>query len=89
MVKQNTTRGDPRYHHAPLALFPTPYPLDMYKEALSYQHALGELICGIIERPRSNIHALLTDFAKNDEFMSRLLEVSKAFTEQKARGEPV
>ena len=36
MVKKNTTRGDPNYHHAPLALFPTPYPVDMYKEAFSY-----------------------------------------------------
>ena len=44
MVKQNTTRGDPNYHHAPLALFPTPYPLDMYKEAFNYQHAMGELM---------------------------------------------
>ena len=33
MIKQNTTWGDPAYQHAPMTLFPTPYPLDLYNEA--------------------------------------------------------
>lgn len=56
MVKQNTIRGDPRYTHAPLAVFPTPYPEDMYSEAYSYQTALGELMCSIVGNPARNIH---------------------------------
>ena len=53
----------------------------MYTEAFSYQQAMGELMAGIISRPRSNIHNMLANFAQNDEFMSRLLDVSKAFTD--------
>ena len=31
MIKENTQRGHPSYIHAPISLFPTPYPLDIYK----------------------------------------------------------
>lgn len=50
---------------------------------------MGELISGIIARPRKNIHNMLDSFAQNDEFMLRLLNVSRAFNEQRERGEPV
>ena len=41
MVKENTVRAHPTYVHAPLTLFPTPYPIDRYKEAIAYQQPMG------------------------------------------------
>ena len=79
MVKQNTTRGDHRYTHAPMSLFPTPYPLDMYKQGYRMQTAFGELIAGMISRPQENIHQILGGFAEHDHFMQRLLTVSETF----------
>jgi glutathione synthase len=88
MVKENTTRGDTRYIHAPLSLVPTPFPVDMMSNALNLQIPMGELICGIIHKPESNIHQLLADFSEKDEFMNILVEISKTFNEQRKRGEP-
>ena len=72
-----------------MTLFPTPYPLDIYKQAYELQSAMGDLVGSIIANPARNIHGLLADFAEKDAFMARLIAVSKAFSEQKARGEPV
>ena len=46
-------------------------------------------MCAIIANPNKNIHGLLEDFSRNDIFMMRLLQVSKAFDAQRKRGEPV
>ena len=89
MIKQNTIRGDPAYQHAPMTLFPTPYPIDIYKNAYNLQTAMGDLIGSIISNPRRNIHDLLANFASKDIFMARLINVSKAVADQKDRGEPV
>ena len=50
---------------------------------------MGDLVGSIISDPTRNIHGLLADFARKDAFMARLIDVSKAFADQKARGEPV
>jgi len=89
MVKMNTVRGDPHYKHAPISLFPTPYPIDIYKKALALQQPMGDLIGGIISNPAKNIHDLLASFAAKDAFMARLIDVSKVFAAQRSRGEPV
>ena len=81
MIKENTQRGHPSYIHAPMTLFPTPYPLDMYKKAHSLQASMGDLIGGIIADSRQNIHALLADFAAKDNFMAKLIEVSQAYAD--------
>ena len=72
-----------------MTLFPTPYPIDIYKEAYKLQGAMGDLIGAIVSQPRTNIHDLLAGFAGKDAFMERLIGVSKAFADQKDRGEPV
>ena len=51
MLKQNRVRGDPNYVQLPVSLFPTPYPIDMYKEAYSYQHAFGDLLGSQVAAP--------------------------------------
>ena len=50
---------------------------------------MGDLVSGIISNPRQNIHELLADFSSKDAFMARLINVSKAFADQRDRGEPV
>ena len=72
-----------------MTIFPTPYPIDIYSEAYTLQTAMGDLIGGIIANPVKNIHELLADFSTKDAFLLRLINVSKAFTLQKKRGEPV
>ena len=81
MIKENTERGTPQYIHAPITLFPTPYPLDMYKKAIAYQEPMGEVVGGIVRDPVKNIHELLRDFSAKDEFMEKLLQISRAFTD--------
>ena len=72
-----------------MTLFPTPYPIDIYKQAYDLQTAMGDLIASIISNPRTHIHDLLANFAAKDPFMARLINMSKAFADQKDRGEPV
>ena len=50
---------------------------------------MGDLVGGIISDPVKNIHGLLANFAEKDAFMARLIGVSKAFQDQRSRGEPV
>ena len=88
MIKQNTERGHPAYIHAPLTLFPTPYPIDRYKEAIEYQKPMGQVLSGIVQDPEQNIHSLLKDFSSKDEFMTHLLRISRVFNDQVKRGEP-
>ena len=82
MIKENCTRGTPQYINAPMTLFPTPYPLDMYKNAIELQKPMGDVIAGIIKDPVTNIHSLLRDFSAKDEFMKMLLEISRAYNDQ-------
>ena len=79
MIKHNCTKGDFMYQHAPITLFPTPYPLDIYKKAYNLQHSMGELVAAIVADPERHIHGLLADFASKDPFLARLIGVSKAF----------
>jgi len=88
MVKFNTEKKDARFIHAPMTLFPTPYPMTHFKKAFNYQIPLGTLIANIVRDPRQNIHKILAEFSKVDHFMARLIEVSEAFQKQRERGEP-
>ena len=63
-----------------MTLFPTPYPMDIYRQAYDLQGPMGDLVGSIISEPVRNIHDLLEGFAKKDAFMARLIEVSKAFS---------
>ena len=81
-------RAHPTYVHAPLTLFPTPYPIDRYKEAIAYQQPMGQVVSGIVKDPEQHIHTLLKDFAEKDDFMKRLLKISRVFNDQVRRGEP-
>lgn len=42
---------------------------------------MGDLIGGIVSEPRRHIHDLLAECASKDAFMSRLIDVSKAFAD--------
>lgn len=50
---------------------------------------MGEVVAGIVRDPQKNIHELLADFSKKDDFMAMLMGISKSFSDQRARGEPV
>ena len=49
---------------------------------------MGDLVGGIIGDSRQNIHGLLADFAAKDNFMRKLIDVSRAYADQRDRGEP-
>jgi len=81
MIKQS---ADPaklvEYQHAPVSLFPTPYPYHVYEQAYNYQAPLGMLVSSLAAKPKK-IHSLLESFLKYDPFLERLVGVSKAFNE--------
>jgi hypothetical protein len=78
-TKATPNINDPKYTHTPISLFPTPFPLELYKESIALQPALGQVIAGIVRDPDNNIYEVLKDMQKLDEFMNKLLEVSHAF----------
>ncbi len=41
MLKQTTDLQDPVYVHMPFSLFPTPFPAELFQEALELQQPLG------------------------------------------------
>ena len=49
---------------------------------------MGEVIGGIIKDPVKHIHELLQDFSAKDEFMLKLIEISKIVNNQIRQGEP-
>ena len=81
MLKQSKEPQDPAYIHMPLSLFPTPFPAELFVEALSLQPLLGNVVAGIVRDPEQNIACVLKEMEKLDEFLHKLLEISKAFNE--------
>ena len=81
MIKENTKKGTPQYINAPMTLFPTPYPVDMYKKAIAYQEPMGEVVAGVVRNPEKHIHELLSDFSKKDDFMAMLMKISRSFND--------
>lgn len=79
MVKSSETHKDPNYVHAPVSLFPTPFPRDLFECTLAYQPVVGRLLGGLVGDPDQYIHGILYDFSKNDQFMQKLLSISKEF----------
>ena len=66
------------YQHAPISLFPTPYPRHIYEKVLGYQEPLGILVSKLVQKPKL-IHELLAGFLQYDDFLARLVKVSKKY----------
>jgi len=64
MLKKNRVRGDPDYSVIPVSLFPTPYPLDLYKEAYNLQRPFGDLVASTAANPKQNLYQPLHDIAE-------------------------
>jgi hypothetical protein len=80
IFKASPDQEDVMYQHVPMSLMATPYPLKHYKHALELDPAMGKLVAGIVRDP-SMINKTLDSFSKQDDFIARLLDVSKAFNE--------
>ena len=48
MVKSSSDNSSHDYVHAPISLFPTPFPNNLYKEAIDFQIPLGVMISDLI-----------------------------------------
>jgi hypothetical protein len=79
IFKASPDQDDVLYQHVPMSLMATPYPLENYKEALEMEPGMGKLVAGITRDP-AIINRTLESF-KQDDFIRRLLDVSKAFNE--------
>ena len=66
------------YQHAPISLFPTPYPLHIYKELLKVQEPVGCLVSNLVANPLL-IHEILDQFLKYDPFLAKLVDLSKQY----------
>jgi hypothetical protein len=49
------------------------------QEVVNQQASLSELLCCVIEDPKTNIDGILGNFSKYDAFMKRLCQVSQKF----------
>lgn len=63
MVKSNCEKGNHLYNHAPLSLFPTPYPADLVHDLILKQMELTKIISGVIADPSNNINGILDSFS--------------------------
>ena len=62
LIKKHPTQDQlTEYMHAPISLFPTPYPLHLYREVHNYQHPLGVLVSNLTSKPEM-ISSLLESF---------------------------
>lgn len=61
LMKSNTSTEDCEYSHLPVSLFPTPYPLNHYQEALRLQPSLATMVASLVKQP-SLIHEILKYF---------------------------
>lgn len=82
MIKQSPSIETPEklitYQHAPMSLFPTPYPLHMFKSILNLQRPIGCLVSNLTSNPKM-IHDLLESFLKYDPFLKKLVDMSKEY----------
>jgi hypothetical protein len=44
MMKASGNPKETEYSHVPLSIFPTPYPMSHYREALRYQPSMASLV---------------------------------------------
>ena len=86
MLKQKKENQDPAYIHMPFSLFPTPFPAELFSEAVTLQPILGEIVAGLIRDPTNNIAFVLKEMELLDEFLHKLLEISKEFNERRKNG---
>ena len=70
------------YQHAPISMFPTPYPFHIYKQVHNHQKPLGQLVGALAANPKK-IEELLGGFLKYDSFLDDLVKVSKAYNKFK------
>jgi len=79
LIKQKPGRADiVDYQHAPISLFPTPYPFHIYKEVYEQQLPIGCFVSSLSSQP-DHIYSILKNFLKYDQFLERLVGLSKSF----------
>ena len=66
------------YQHAPVSLFPTPYPAHLYHKVYDHQDPVGCLVSNLAANPQK-MESLLSGFLKYDQFLADLVEVSKSY----------
>ncbi|CDW80919.1 glutathione synthetase [Stylonychia lemnae] len=86
MVKSNTKADSVEYNHAPISLFPTPFPSVHYLGAQNLQSHLGVMINDLVRKP-DQIHDILQYFKLHDELMQKMLKVSEAYQKKELRQE--
>ena len=81
LMKSSPLTEDCEYSHLPVSLFPTPYPLSHYQEAIRLQPALATMVATLVKQP-SLIHEVLKYFQEHDPFLKRLVDLSKHYNSQ-------
>ena len=61
LMKSNTPQQDVEYSHLPISLFPTPYPIEHYQQALKLQPCLATMVGSLVKQP-NKIHEVLKFF---------------------------
>jgi len=70
MVKKNACKEElTEYIHAPISMFPTPYPLHVFKQVYENSGPVGILVSNLISRP-DNMYSILSSFLRYDTFLS-------------------
>lgn len=88
-MKQSRDSNDQKYVHMPFSMFPSPFPAEPFHESLVLQPLVGKIVAGIVRNPAENIFPVLDEISKLDDFLARLLQISRDFNTRKAAGEPV
>ena len=91
LIKKNAGKASKKelseYQHAPVSLFPTPYPLHLYSKIYDLQRPMGSLVSSLTAHPEK-IESILKDFLKYDQFLARLVEMSKAYNKYALSEDP-
>ena len=88
LIKQSPSPSQPvEYQHAPISLFPTPFPYQAYEKIYGWQKPMGILVASLAARP-DKIHKILSSFLKYDPFLARLVQLSKSFNEYASSKDP-
>lgn len=81
LIKQSSDRKKQlEYQHAPMSLFPTPFPIQAYEKIYAWQEDLGWLVSSLCSEP-AKMHKILGSFLKYDPFLARLVQVSQRYND--------
>ena len=84
MMKSSGNPDECEYAHVPISVFPTPYPLEHYQEAISLQPAMATMVADLVRQPH-HIQEILHYFQEQDPFLKRLVDMSKVYNSQKVK----